>query len=193
MKKICNYLLLFYCLLCCQVFAQSLQFWGEKIEVTIYNHHADVWGEYHFKNNSSNTVHQTLYYPFVVNPHLPYPDSIAVTSHSQRSPIPIRKSNNGIYFPVSIAPHQPAIYKVFYSQATTASQMEYVLTTTQGWHKPLVWTEYQVKIPLFLRLKYLSLTNPEIELTDKYKIYRVHKINYMPNVNLKVAWAGREK
>lgn len=171
-------------------FAQSLQFFGEKIEITVHDEHAEVRGEYHFKNNSNQTVQRTLFYPFEINEDLPYPDSISVM-HDEKA-ISFNLQNDGIGFSVTIPPENISVYEVFYSQKTPARKMEYILTTTQRWQKPLHFAEYILKMPLNLQLTYLSLTDPEWEIKDNYKIYRIHKTNYMPTANFRVEWARRK-
>jgi len=190
MEKTIYILFLYYGVLLQSAFAQSLQFWGEKIEITIHEEHAEVRGEYHFKNSSSHSVQRTLFYPFMIKEDLPYPDSISVM-HDAES-ISFNRQNDGIGFSVTIPPESICVYEVFYSQKTPAQKMEYILTTTQRWQKPLSFAEYILKMPLNLQLKYLSLTNPEWEIKDNYKIYRIYKTNYMPTTNFMVEWARRK-
>jgi hypothetical protein len=191
MLKIIFSFFLFCCLLWQFAFGQSLQFLGEKIEVTIHEEHAVVNGEYHFKNNSIHAVRRTLFYPFVINDDLPYPDSVSVT-HDEES-IPFRPQSSGINFSITIPPESTAVYRVVYLQKTPANKMEYILTTTQRWRQPLRFAEYTVRMPSKLQLRYLSLPDPELGIRDDHMIYRIHKTNYMPKTNLRLEWARRKR
>jgi hypothetical protein len=192
MVKIIYTLFLFCCLFWQYGFPQSLRFLGEKIEVTIHEDHAEVRGEYHFKNNSDQAVRRTLLYPFVINENLPYPDSISMFARGGKS-ISFNRQDNAVIFSVAVPPKGTGVYEVFYSQKTPAQKMEYILTTTQRWRQPLSFAEYVIKLPQSLLLKYLSL-NPSGKAVDgDYKIYRVFKNNYMPKSNLIVEWARRIK
>ena len=181
-------------LLFCSLFwqfalGQSLQFFGEKIEVTIHEEHVELRGEYHFKNHSTQPVRRTLFYPFVIHSDLPYPDNVSI-SHDEES-ITFSRQNAGINFSITVPPESSAVYIVYYSQKTPANKMEYILTTTQRWKQPLGFAEYIIKLPQLFLLKYLSLSPSEIAVDGNYQIYSVFKDNYMPNSNLIVEWARR--
>lgn len=171
-------------------YAQSLQFFGEKIEVTIHEKYAEVNGNYHLRNNSLQPIRRTLFYPFTINQNLPYPDSISVTLN--KASIPFQRKNDGIIFSMEIAPDSIEVYEVYYSQKTPANEMEYILTSTQRWQKPLRFAEYIIKLPQQLLLKYLSLNPSEMAVDGEYEIYRVFRNDYMPKTNLIVEWTRRK-
>jgi len=192
MTKLIYTLFLFCCVFWQFGFPQSVQFLGERIEVTIHKEYAEVRGEYHFKNNSDQAVRRTLLYPFVINEILSYPDSISVI-HQEGKSIPFNHQDNAVIFSVAVPPKSTTVYNVFYSQKTPAQKMEYILTTTQRWRQPLSFAEYIIKLPQSLLLKYLSLSPPEKTVEGDYQVYRVFKNNYMPQSNIIVEWARRIK
>ena len=191
MIKMVYSLFLFCCVFGQFAFGQPLQFMGERIEVTIHEEHAEVRGEYHFKNNSGQPVRRTLFYPFVIHSDLPYPDSVSI-SHDEES-ITFSRQNAGINFSITVPPESSAVYIVYYSQKTPANKMEYILTTTQRWKQPLGFAEYIIKLPQLFLLKYLSLSPSEIAVDGNYQIFRVSKTNYMPETNLRLEWARRKR
>ena len=172
---------------------QPLQFLGEKIEVTIHEKYAEVRGQYHFQNRAKQEISRTLFYPFVINENLPYPDSISVIRVQDEKIIPFKQQISGVHFSIIIPPESSTIYQVFYLQKTPVCKMEYILTTTQRWKEPLSFAEYIIKLPQSFLLKNFSLNPSEKEIHGDYQTYRVVKTNYMPDSNLIVEWERRIK
>jgi hypothetical protein len=66
--------------------------------------------------------------------------------------------------------------------------MEYILTTTKQWKRPLVFAEYYIHIPSKLQLKDPSYKFDLIDVTASSKTYFLKKKNFMPDKNLAVSW-----
>lgn len=173
--------------------AQPVQFLGEKIEITVYEKYAGVRGQYHFHNKTNQEINRVLFYPFVVNDNLPYPDSILVFQVHDEKIIPFKQQHRGILFTITILPESSAVYQVFYLQKTPACKMEYILTTTQRWKEPLNFAEYILKLPRSFFLKNFSLNPFEKKIQEEHQIYRIGKHNFMPDTNLIVEWERRLK
>ena len=58
--------------------AQSISFKKEIIEVKIIKDFCTLTGDYFFENDSFNIEETQIYYPFVINNSLLFPDSISV-------------------------------------------------------------------------------------------------------------------
>lgn len=84
--------------------AQSIQFQGEQIEITISDERADMLGMYYFYNPTFYRVTQSLYYPFVVNVQLLYPDSIRVSLAPNNPSFTYRLAQSGIFFSIPFLP-----------------------------------------------------------------------------------------
>jgi hypothetical protein len=168
--------------------AQSLQFYGEKIEISILGDNALVTGEYYFRNNTSQSIRRTLYYPFVINRDLTWPDSISVYQVSEKKSLTFRKSKEGILFTLQVPADSTVIYKVIYRQRTPSRKMEYILTTTRRWNEPLSFAEYLIRLPKSFMLQYLSLKPSEIDDVLDSQIYKIQKNDYSPETNLTVQW-----
>ena len=123
-------ILLLILLLYSSTWAQNLQFFRERSELDVRDTTCTVNGYYYFKNKSGKAINHTLYYPFVVNDFLPYPDSLSVRNYFNQRMIDFQKTKNAIRFPVSIPAKSIMAFKVTYRQKTPTRRMEYILTTT---------------------------------------------------------------
>lgn len=193
--------LFLFCLL--NLYPQPVSFFKEKIEVIIEDEDFIVIGDYYFLNKSNQEIKLNLFYPFKINEHLSFPDSINVINKIN-SPIHFTKEKEGILIPLNIAPNDTAYFNVYYKQRSSINKAEYILTTTQNWKQPLLSAVYIIKIPEQFILKDISL-KPYIEKTEYasdtnnslvktlYKTYLINKKNFMPDTNLIVEWARRIK
>lgn len=189
--------------------AQPLQFARERIEVEVLGEACVLTGTYYFcetgpaarqplsveRPDSANfPFNITLYYPFVVTPELPFPDSIQVTDLRSGRPVQFTQSARGVYFPVSVPPQDTAIYRVRYRQKTPSAKMEYILTSTQKWNRPLQSADFIIRIPQQYQLISLSPAFDRAapgstgEKNAPGMIYFIHRENFMPQSNLTIQW-----
>jgi hypothetical protein len=167
---------------------QSLQFYGEKIEICIQGEYAQVTGEYYFRNNTSRPLHQVMFYPFVMNQDLSWPDSISVYQVSEKKSLSYREAKAGILFVLVVPADSMVIYKVSYRQRTPGRKMEYILTTTQKWGHPLVFAGYSVSLPEEYKLLDISLTPDSRQIINHKQIIKINRQNYLPTKNLNLFW-----
>lgn len=173
--------------------SQIPQFVKEKIELTIYEDVCRIEGHYIFRNNETTHIKRSLFYPFPIDSTLFYPDSIKIINVKENENISFIQSKSGIYFPIEILAKKAVFYKVIYSQKVKNNQIEYILTSTQKWGKPLEQAQFIIKLPLKLDLKYLSYKYDEKIEENNFIIFKIHKKNFMPEKNLIVKWAERLK
>jgi hypothetical protein len=168
--------------------AQPLDFFQERIEVAVQGDFCVLKGIYYFKNVGSVPLEQSLYYPFIVNDSLPFPDSIVVQEMGGNRSVEYASSEKGVTFVIHIPPRAVGIYQVSYRQMTRFNFMEYILTTTADWNKPLDVAEYRVSIPQRYQMTQLSLSGAKREKRTGESIYYLRKEHYMPHANLVVRW-----
>lgn len=177
--------------------AQPLQFAREQIEVEVRGGECILNGTYYFRNNGHSPLRAALYYPFVITPELPFPDSIQITDRRSGQAVQFSSAANGIYFPVSIPPQDTAIYRVCYRQKTPSGKMEYILTSTQKWKRPLEAADFIIRIPPEYQLISLSHAFDRVvpdstgEKDGQRMTYLIHKENFMPQTNLIIQWERR--
>ncbi len=192
--------------------AQPLQFARERIEVEVLGEECILTGTYYFctsgpttkqplsakePDSANSPFNIILYYPFVVTPELPFPDSIQVTDLRSGQVVQFIESDRGIYFPVSVPPQDTAIYRVRYRQKTPSAKMEYILTSTQKWNRPLKSADFIIRIPQEYQLASLSPSFDSFapgatgEKNARWKTYFIHRENFMPQSNLTIQWERR--
>ena len=173
--------------------AQSLNFYQEKIEMKVRGESCVLIGTYFFRNESAVATDQSLYYPFIVNDTLPMPDSVEVKDVNANRPLAYTPAARGICFQIRIPPRDIGIYQVSYLQQTRFNTMEYILTTTAAWNRPLGVAEYEVSIPHSYLLTHLSIPADTVERQSDVSIYYIRKENFMPVANLIVRWERKEQ
>ncbi|MCX6149918.1 MAG: hypothetical protein NTX22_05270 [Ignavibacteriales bacterium] len=171
--------------------SQPLDFFREKIEIEVGGNYCKLIGKYFFSNSSKQPLIQTFYYPFIVNDSLPYPDKISVVNNRDNSLIKFKKQKKGIILQAKISSNDTLIYTVEYSQKTPYSMFEYILTTTQEWHKPIVEAEYVVKIPKKFKLDFNSLGYDNKSIQKRFTVYNLQKKYFMPDKNFKIKWGTK--
>lgn len=173
--------------------SQNLQFFRERIELDVEDTTCTVNGYYYFKNESGKAVKLTLYYPFIINDSLPYPDSISVSNYFNQQTIGFQKTKDAIRFPVSIPAKSIMAYKVTYRQQTPARKMEYILTTTKFWGKPFQVAEYLVILPDSLGLTFSSLRYFKKSFVNGQTHHYIRLENYLPGKNFIIKWERKKR
>jgi hypothetical protein len=174
-------------------FGRQIEFASEEIELTVADSSCAVRGWYWFKNKSPRAAEIVLFYPFVVNERLPYPETIDVTEGGSNRRVRFTKTKDGIYFSISVRAFATALYKVFYLQRTLKQSMEYLLRTTAEWKKPLEYGLYRVRVP-----EQYVLTSSTMLFSQKYKqngewIYEACEEQFMPSKDFIIQWQRREQ
>jgi hypothetical protein len=171
---------------------RQVEFASEEIELRVADSSCAVQGWYWFKNKSPRGTEIVLFYPFVVNERLAYPDTVAVAEGGSNRPIRFSPTKDGVYFSITVRAFATALYKVLYVQRTTTQSMEYLLRTTAKWKKPLEYGLYRVRVPE----KYV-LTGSTLLFSHMYKqngewIYEACKEEFMPSEDFIVRWQRRK-
>ncbi len=178
------YLCLFLLNLHVDVSAQPVVFSSERLEIVIYEEFYTLKGQYWFENNNFNTSHTALFYPFVINDELAFPDSFRISTALSPGVIDYKRSGNGIIFKLSIPPQSTKSYSIFYKQPYKKDKIEYILTSTREWKKPLVSAEYVIDVPKNVRLKSISYEIDSLKYFNNYTRYIIRRNNFMPDKNL---------
>jgi len=169
--------------------AQNLQFFKEDLKFEIKDNYFYVSGIYYFCNTSDKEINQVLYYPFPKDT-MAYgkADSIKVINLENNSKEKITKYNpNGIYFPVNVKPYKVAKYNISYRQKNLINKAEYILTTTQEWHKPFDRINYTLLFPNNYKIDSITYVPDSILKEKNFTIYKWNKKDFMPMKNM-IIW-----
>ena len=171
--------------------AQSLQFVEETIEVRICGSYSTLNGTYTFKNHGSSDAVWSIFYPLLNTKQIPFADSVCVFDTTSKRSIPFATSNEGISFPVTTPAEATSTYRIFYKQRTPARTMEYILTTTKEWGRPLERATFIITIPDSLQLTGISILYDRVEKSRNEHVYHIFKADFLPKNNLVINWRRR--
>lgn len=170
------------------LFSQPIDFFQEEIDINVNDNNCAVTGKYYFKNVSSKGIKKSLYYPFFIDTNSLYPDSIVVTDFVRNKNIKFKKLEKGVSFSIYIESKSISIIEVFYKQKTLSNKMEYILTTTKFWGKPLELAKFNIKLPKKYKLEYISYKQDENLEQKEHNIYKITKKDFLPEENLIIKW-----
>jgi hypothetical protein len=182
--KVIALIILFFILLS----AQNPIFYKERVELHIKKDNCRVTGTYYFKNNGTLPVDKMIYYPISKNYGLLEPDSINVYNLSNDTLIPHASYKEGISFSLFIPAEKTVVYQVIYFQKTPNQKVEYILTTTKSWNRPLESAEFIIKLHSGLSLESLSMEYEYKKISNNYTSYFISRHNFMPDSNLIIEW-----
>jgi len=173
-----------------QLPVQSPDFFRERIDIKIDASTCQVKGTYYFKNISDSDISKMLYYPFVVNSDIHFPDSIRVSERIKSKNLTYSISKSGISFLLNIPSKSIAIIDVFFKQKTLAKKFEYILLTTQNWHNPLDYAEYYIEISNTFKMKFLSYPFKKLDSEENHSVFYLEQKIFKPQKNLIIQWEG---
>lgn len=172
---------------------QPVEFFRERIEIEVADSSCTVNGTYFFRNPSTSSFNLPVFYPVVLNDSLPFfPDHFIVYNEVTGRELPFHTSSNGIHFNLFCEGLSITIFRVSYRQHTPKSMMEYILTTTQNWGKPLEKAVYVIYMPSYLHLTACSLQPDQISKQDGLLVYTTTKTSFLPRRNLKLYWERKK-
>jgi hypothetical protein len=180
--------ILIFILAFCTAEAQSISFKKEIIEVKVAQDYCTLNGDYFFENNGFNSSETQIYYPFVINNSLPFPDSISIYNNSTLQFLPYLKLKEGISFRIKVEPHSIIQLKVIYKQNILKNYFEYILTSTADWNKPLESAEFNILFSPSCLNPNISYKEDSIKASKEFIQYAFTKLNFMPEKNLVIKW-----
>jgi len=182
--------LLIFLLIFNRAFPQPFQFYREKLDFSITQDEFMLDGLYMFRNNSADTVHSFLLYPFPQTPGLGEVTSVEVNSvYPKFSGKALTGFNQkAARFRVLIYPKDTAVVHVIYKQQIPNQNAEYILTSTQAWNRPLKRADFTLTIPMDTRIDSLSYDADSLLFTGGKVKYKWRFTDFMPERNFFVSF-----
>jgi hypothetical protein len=171
--------------------AQSTRFVREEISISVLGESCIVTGEYHFRNESGDTVANQILYPFPHLAGLPEPTTIEAEDLSTHSHVGVSKIAHAALFWISLPPHSERPFRIRYVQPTPSRLMSYILTSTRSWGRPLERATFRLLLPHRYTLTSLSIPADSSWESEEGRTYLLQKACFMPTVNLTFRWKER--
>jgi hypothetical protein len=114
-----------------------VRFPQEQIDIHVYPQHVLVEAWYTYRNPFPFPVAQGYALPLPAGPQLPAPTDVWVRRLDSEDEIPLRLFWGTHRFSLAFAARETVTVYAVYRQETPARSAWYILTTTQGWRRPL--------------------------------------------------------
>ncbi len=132
---------------------QGLDFFGEELSFFLTKDVFTVQGIYYFANTTSAPFSGFIYYPF---PDSNITELKIFNDQFQRINFTFDDDKSGVRFPVKIAPKDTVFLIVRYRQKVIKPRVEYILTSTQLWRRPLKTAHFQLVADSALHIRSFS-------------------------------------
>jgi hypothetical protein len=168
------------------------RFHSEVVKVRVVPGELTVEGTYVF-TNPGDSLRAAIYYPFPRDSLLGPPQVLAARiTHSAGTPetLMTRGDARGWQWEMTMAREETCRVLVRYSQSLRARHAAYVLTSTQGWGRPLEHARLEVTLPAGARRPHFSHPFQRLECPDRECMWVLDKTRFMPRVDLLVDWEG---
>ena len=165
---------------------QIVTFYRENMTFQLDSAHMEVKGDIYFRNNSSQAVDKTFFYPFSCHGQSVKVDSISIFDVSRNSYIkPAKRNIAGILFTMNFSPNEEKKLKVYYIQDHDGRTTGYILTKIKYWNAPLAQGNYKLIVnnPKFV-IDSTSFKPDNTTTVDGKTTLTWHKINFMPDKEL---------
>jgi len=169
------------------------QFVREEIIVRVHGDYCALDGTYEFRNAEEHALPWPIFYPLLNTAVIPLADSIRICDAGTEELLPFESGVNGVSFALNMPPRASRIIRISYRQRTPKERMEYVLTSTKEWGRPLESATFRVVVPNALRLTHMSLPYDSVMKRGNNVEYFTRKKTFMPRSNLILEWERRKQ
>jgi hypothetical protein len=169
------------------------QFVREEISIRVHGSYCTLDGRYEFKNTQNDAALWPIFYPLLSTVAIPLADSIRIYDADTAEPLPFESGSNGVSFSIPMPPLGSKTIQITYRQRTPKERMEYILTTTKKWGKPLERATFRVIVPDSLRLTHISIPYDSLMKRGHDVEHLIRKKAFMPRSDLVVKWERRKQ
>jgi hypothetical protein len=171
----------------------AAQFVREEISIRVHGSYCTLDGRYEFRNTQNDAALWPIFYPLLNNAAIPLADSIHIRDAVTEDLLPFEDGVNGVSFALTMPPRASKAIRISYRQRTPEKTMEYILTSTQKWGKPLEQATFRVVVPDSLRLTHISIPYDSLMKRGHDVEYLIHKKAFMPRSNLIIKWERKKQ
>lgn len=146
---------------------------------------------YYFRNDSDRPVRQGIRYPFPVDRFHLYPKVVRVWEQTgdDLRPMGFVHSDRSVLWSMELDAREMKVVRVDYVQEIRRPRAVYIVTTTQGWKRPIELAEFEFRVPAALDSVALSFVPDRRTVVGDTIVYYVEYRDFMPDADLVVTWA----
>jgi len=171
--------------------SQPVRFPRETLRFSLHDRAFDFSGLYFFDNPGAEEIRRAVFYPFVRSGS--FPDSVEIVEISEGKDIPCRMGKSGVTFGIDIPPYTTQSYRISFHQGARGRSLEYILTTTASWGRPLDRMTVEIEVPALLKLRRI-LPEPQHAVEKRGETtYTIEHLHFMPDRNLVVEWERKSQ
>lgn len=157
-----------------------LHFFSENIDFNLDEKHFSVNGIFAFCNPGDKDLIQKIIFPFA--DYTRSIDSIRIADLREMKLIPFLTQDKSIIFNLKIPAQDTTEINIYYRQPSSDIN-EYILLSTQTWHKPLEKAVYSLTVAKNIRIVSFSYQPDSVYETNNQKVYLWKKADFMPERN----------
>jgi hypothetical protein len=161
------------------VISQTLQFYREDIVFKMSENQVTTDAQYHFCNTGGKDIKTTLFYP-LPDKTMEQIDSLVIWNMKTNDVIPYREGKSGVFFGVSVIAYGQAAYRVYFSQWLVDKKFRYILTSTESWGRALEFANFELQVPVRLKIDSLSYPPDSTVIQNDMRYYFWKKKDFMP-------------
>jgi len=169
------------------------QFVREEISIHVHGEYCTLVGRYEFRNTQNHAALWPIFYPLLNTDTIPLADSIRIRDAGTEELLPFESGVSGVSFALNMPPRASKSIRISYRQRTPKQRMDYILTSTQQWGKPLESATFRVVVPDSLRLTHMSPDYDSLMKRGHDVEHFIHKKVFMPHSNLSIKWERRRQ
>ena len=166
--------------------AQKVMFVKENVVFNLDSSHFTVNCELYFKNNTTNSFTQAIFFPFSCESHVVKVDTVTIFDATRNESIkPARKNMAGVLFQVNFSSQEQKKIKVAYSQDHDGKLVGFVVSKIKYWNGPLSQAYYTLNVTsASIKVDSTSFKPEKIIEEEGKTIYSWKKYNFKPEKEL---------
>ena len=171
--------------------SSPVDFFKEKITLTVSDSVATVNGIFYFRNNRDRDKPFPVLFPFYVDSVTHFPREINAYIINDNDTLTVNfeplVERGAIRMGIPMKSNAVTVWHLDYSQRIESPRARYILTSTSAWKKPLEEASYYFIVPE--NFKVVSVwPEPDNSGGDEIKTLWCHKTNFMPKRDMEITW-----
>ncbi len=141
----------------------ALSFEAEELDFTLHLDSFELDGLYYFANYADSSISQVVSFPVPVDSLCLLPEllKLEVVDDSLSACRLISKGKQGFMFMLEMPARSFCTVRISYKQQLFGDYARYIITTANGWGRPLPYAKYSLKVDDEVKLLSLPFPDPQ--------------------------------